>query len=84
MNFEEKKIIESIEVTIDGTLIVKEVTSYYKDSVLLTSKEYRYALSPGADLTNQDPFVVKMANTVWTEEIINNFSSSIIPLTGTI
>lgn len=84
MNFEEKKIIESIEVTIDGTLIVKEVTSYYKDSVLLTSKENRYALSPGADLTNQDPFVIKMANATWTDDIIKNFLSSIIPVSGTI
>lgn len=82
MNFEEKKRIESIEVTIDGTLIVKEIISYYKDSILLTQKENRFALSPASDLTGQDPFVIKMANATWTEDIVNNFLSSSIPLSS--
>lgn len=77
MSLEEKKYIDSIEVTSDGFLIVKKITEIINSTEIIAKKEYRYAIDPGTDLSNEDPKITAIANAVWTKEIIDAYKAKI-------
>ena len=55
---------------------VREATVIEEDGVELTRSFHRYVLSPGDSLVSQSAEIQSIANTVWTEEIINAYSAS--------
>lgn len=63
--FSEESTVDQITVTENNTILIRTVKKVFKDGVLLTQTYHRDALQPGADLTNQDPKVVSIANSIW-------------------
>ena len=63
-------IIDQIEVTEHNTIQVRIATRIIEDGVQLSQTYHRHCLSPGDDLTGQDPRVAAIAKAVWTKEQI--------------
>jgi len=69
---------DKIEIVGDFKKIqVRQATVIEEDGVELTRSFHRYVLSPGDRLVSQSAEIQSIANTVWTEEIINAYSASI-------
>lgn len=68
--FTERTVFSLCEVIPNGTLQVR-IENQIVDGDVVKSKTYnRYCLTPGSDLTGQPEQVVKIANAVWTPEVI--------------
>jgi hypothetical protein len=76
MALTEKTIIDKIEVIENNSIQVRTATIIEKDGTELTRTFHRHVLSPGADLTNEDPKVQAIANAIWTEEIVTAYQES--------
>jgi hypothetical protein len=68
-------VIDKIEVLESGVIQVRQATRILEDNVVLSTSYHRHVLSPGADLTNEDPKVVAIATAAWAvptaeEEVI--------------
>lgn len=63
--FTEQSTIDSINVLQDGQIEVRRVDVVLKDGVEIAKTYHRHCLSPGDALSNEDPRVVAIANTVW-------------------
>jgi hypothetical protein len=72
----EKTITDKIEVLESNSIQVRTATVIEKDGTELTRTFHRHVLTPGADLTNEDPKVQAIANAIWTEEIIAAYQAS--------
>ena len=72
--------VDKIEVVGDYKQIqIREASVIEEDGVELTRSYHRYVLSPGDDLTGQPSDISSIANAVWTDEIINAYSASLVP-----
>lgn len=58
------------EVTESGCIQVKRIDKVLKDGEVISQTNHRHVLTPGQDLTGENPVVVAVANAVWTEEVI--------------
>ena len=68
---------DKIEIVGDFKIIqVREATVIEEDGVELTRSFHRYVLSPGDDVSSQSSDIQSIANTVWTDEVINAYSAS--------
>jgi len=76
MALTEKTIIDKIEVIENNSIQVRTATIIEKDGTELTRTFHRHVLTPGADLTNEDPKVQAIANAIWTEEIVTAYQES--------
>jgi len=76
MTLIEKQIIDKIEVIENSSIQVRTATVIEKDGTELTRTFHRHVLTPGADLTNEDPKVQAIANAIWTEELIAAYQAS--------
>ena len=74
----EKQKVDLIEVIENGILQVRTANIIERDGVEVTRTFHRHVLSPGADVTNEDPKVQAIANAVWTEEVIAAYQASIV------
>jgi hypothetical protein len=74
----EKTITDKIEVLESNSIQVRTATVIEKDGTELTRTFHRHVLTPGADLTNEDPKVQAIATAIWTEEIIAAYSASLV------
>ena len=70
MALEEKSVVDKIEVLFNGSIQVRRRDQVLKDGTEIAATYHRHVLSPGDDLTYQDPRVVAIANVTWTEEVI--------------
>ena len=77
MALTEKTIIDKIELIENNSIQVRTATVIEKDGTELTRTFHRHVVTPGADITNEDPKVQAIANAIWTEEIIAVYSASI-------
>ena len=77
MALTEKTIIDKIEVIENNSIQVRTATIIEKDGTELTRTFHRHVLTPGADLTNEDPKVQAIASAIWTEEIIAAYQASL-------
>jgi len=57
--------IDSINVTANNNIEVRRADKVLKDGEEISKTYHRHVLSPGDDLTNQDPKVIAVANVVW-------------------
>lgn len=62
--------VDLIEVTEVNTVQVRTATVIEKDGVELTRTYHRHVVSPGEDISNEDPKVQAIANAIWTPEVI--------------
>lgn len=58
-------VIDQIEITENNIIQVRTATRIMEDGVQLSQTYHRHCLSPGDDLTDQDPRVVAIAKAVW-------------------
>ena len=58
-------VIDKVEVLESGSIQVRQATRVLEDGVVLSTSYYRHVLSPGDDLTNEDPKVVAVATAAW-------------------
>ena len=75
MALTKETVTDKIETLENGTIQVRTATRVLEDDVTLSSSFHRHVLSPGADLTDQDPKVVAIANAVWTTEVVSAYKA---------
>ena len=65
MAITELSVIDKIEVLEDGQIQVRRADKVLRDGVEIAKTYHRHVLSPGNDLTNEDPKVIAIAKAVW-------------------
>ena len=70
-------VVDKIEVLESGIVQVRTATRIDEDGTVLSSSFHRHVLTPGQDLTDQDPKVVAIANAVWTPEVVTAYNDMI-------
>jgi len=73
----EKIKVDQIEITENNTIQVRTATIIEKDGIEISRNFHRHVIVPGSDITGQDPKVVAIANTIWTEDVITEYQSMI-------
>lgn len=74
----EKTIIDRIELTEVNTIQIRTANIIERDGTEIARTFHRHVLSPGDDVTNEDPKVQAIANAVWTEEVIAEYQASLV------
>ena len=74
----EKQIVDLVELVESNHIQVRTANIIERDGVEVTRTFHRHVLSPGADVTNEDPKVQAIANAVWTEEVIAAYQASLV------
>jgi urease accessory protein UreE len=77
MALEEKSVVDKIEVLLLGQIQVRRRDQVLKDGTEIAATYHRHVLSPGDDLTNEDPRVVAIAEATWTPEVIEAYQASL-------
>lgn len=75
MSLEETIEVDRIEIVGNGIVQVRQCTTITKDGEFFARKFYRWALTPGADLTGQPANVVAQCQAAWTPEVIAAFQA---------
>ena len=70
-------VTDKIETLENGTIQVRTATRIDEDGTTLSSSFHRHVLTPGQDLTDQDPKVVAIANAVWTTEVVSSYEAMV-------
>ena len=65
MALTKETVVDKIEVLESGTIQVRSAVRVLEDGEVLSQTYHRHVLEEGADLTNEDPKVVAIANAVW-------------------
>ena len=64
------EVTDKIEVLENGTIQVRSAIRIMENGSVLSSSFHRHVLTPGQDLTDQDPKVSAICNAVHTPEVI--------------
>lgn len=68
--------VDSIELVETNHIQIRTATIIERDGQEISRSNHRHVLSPGDDVTNENPKVQAIANAVWTEEVIAAFQAS--------
>jgi len=74
----EKTIVDKIEIIENSSIQIRTATIIEKDGTELTRTFHRHVLSPGDNVSTEDPKVQAIANAIWTEEVIVAYQASLI------
>jgi hypothetical protein len=77
MALNKEVVIDKIEVLESGSIQVRQATRILEDGVVLSTSYHRHALSPGDDLSKEDPKVAAAAGAMWTPEVIAAHKASL-------
>jgi hypothetical protein len=77
MALTEKNIVDKVELVETNHIQVRTANIIEKDGQVVAKSFHRHVLSPGDDVSGQDPKVQAIANAVWTEEVISAYSASL-------
>jgi hypothetical protein len=77
MALTEKNIVDLVELVETNHIQVRTANIIEKDGQVVAKSFHRHVLSPGDDVSGQDPKVQAIANAVWTEEVIAAYSASL-------
>jgi len=77
MALTKENVVDKIETLENGTVQVRTATRVLEDGEVLSSSFHRHVLTPGQDLTDQDPKVSAIANAVWTDEVVTSYEAMI-------
>jgi hypothetical protein len=78
MALTEKQIVDKIEIIENSSIQIRTATIIEKDGTELTRTFHRHVLSPGDNVSTEDPKVQAIANAIWTEEVIVAYQASLI------
>ena len=70
MALTEEKVIDTITVTENGTVLYREATRILKDGEQIAQTYHRSSLAPASDLVGVSENVVAICNVAWTPEVI--------------
>jgi hypothetical protein len=65
--------VDQIELVETNHIQVRTATIIERDGTEISRSNHRHVLSPGSDVSSEDPKVQAIANAVWTEEVIAAF-----------
>ena len=68
---------DQVELTEVNTIQVRTATIIERDGTEISRTFHRHVVSPGEDISNEDPKVQAIANAVWTEEVIAAYQALI-------
>ena len=74
----EKQIVDLVELVQTNHIQVRTATIIEKDGKEIARTFHRHVLSPGDDVSGQDPKVQAIANAVWTPEVIAAYQASLV------
>ena len=77
MALTETTIIDKIELVENGTIQVRTATIIERDGTEIAKTYHRHVVSPGDNVTNEDPRVQAIANAIWTDEVIAAYQALI-------
>ena len=77
MSLSETKVIDSITVTENGTVLYREATRITRDGEQIAQTFHRTSLTPTQDLTGQPDNVVAICNVAWTPEVIAAYQAQV-------
>jgi hypothetical protein len=77
MALTEEKVIDTITVTENGTILYREATRIIKDGEQIAQTFHRSSLAPASDLTDVPANVVAIANVAWTEEVVAAYQEQV-------
>ena len=75
MALQEITKVDQIELTEHNVLQVRTATIIERDGVEISRTFHRHTVSPGEDVSNEDPKVQAIANTIWTPEVIEAYQA---------
>lgn len=67
---EEKEIPDSVTYRANGCIEVRRARVILKDGVEIARTYHRHVLSPGDDVSAEDPRIIAVTEIVWTPEVI--------------
>jgi hypothetical protein len=73
----EKQIVDKVELVESNHIQVRTATIIEKDGTEIARTLHRHVISPGDDISNEDPKVQAIANAIWTEEVIAAYQALI-------
>ena len=76
MALTEDSVVDSIEVLLDGQIQVRTANRVFRDGEEISKTFHRHVVSPGNDLSKEDPRVAAIGATVHTEEVIAAFKDA--------
>lgn len=65
MALTKETVVDKIEVIENNSIQVRVATRVIEDGEVLSQSYHRHVLEQGADLSNEDPKVVAIANAIW-------------------
>ena len=68
--------VDQIELVETNHIQVRTTTIIERDGQEISRSYHRHVLSPGSDVSSEDPKVQAIANAVWTEEVIVAFQAT--------
>jgi hypothetical protein len=77
MALTETTIIDKVELVENNSIQVRTATIIERDGTEISRSFHRHVVSPGDDVTNEDPKVQAIANAIWTEEVIAAYQALI-------
>jgi hypothetical protein len=73
----ERSVFSLCEVLQNGVIQVRMSNQIVDGDTVKASTYHRYVLVPGSDLTGQPEEVVKIANVLWTPEMVSAYTASL-------
>ena len=74
----ERQLVDLVELVQTNHIQVRTANIIERDGVEVTRTFHRHVLSPGDDVSGQDPKVQAIANAVWTPEVIAAYQASLV------
>ena len=76
MALTEDTIVDSIDVLPDGQIQVRKANRVFRDGEEISKSFHRHVVSPGQDLSKEDPRVAAIGAVVHTAEVIEAFKAA--------
>lgn len=77
MSLEKFQFVDKIEVVPGEIIQVRQVTKIVDGGEEVANNFHRWTLTPGQDVSDQDPRVQAICRALWTPEVIDAFNSTI-------
>jgi len=74
--YEERSVIDRIEVLEDGQIQVRRADRVLKDGVIIAQTYHRHVLAPGDTIDSADERLVAVTKAIWTKDTIDKFKTA--------
>ena len=75
MSLTKEILIDKIEVVENGIVQVRQVTRIMEDGNQLSQSFHRWSLTPGQDVSDQEPKVQAICSAAWTEQVVDAYQT---------